>query len=308
MSKNKLKKMSREELSEFQKLEEERAPNHWAYSDDPLLNQEPVFSDEVRPSGEVQMPTPQVAEEVTNKVVKPKPVPRNSGGALGSIINSARKKSVDIQNEVLENDPVIAKLAKIEQLMRTGAAGLDEDLYTDTSKSDGRETYAKRAEEFNRQNLKNLPNESELERKLRLQADAQRKRDLLRGIEVALDEEIEPVYAKMTPLVSQKPIQERANAFLAQRRTTMSPLDNLENEVKGKIEEIKLIKQQKIEKEAIANTMELETKEFADELEREGFLKNKLASMDQIIEKLNSKIRIKQNSSSNKKPKHNKKS
>ncbi|ARU91164.1 hypothetical protein SCLARK_00445 [Spiroplasma clarkii] len=282
MGKNKQKKLSEEAKSEYEKLEEQRVPNHWAYSDDPILNIDPVFTDQpaVKVAVETETsPAPTVTEkepEIESPIIAPKP--KKSFGVLDSIINNAKKKSEDIQNEILEIDPVIAKLAKIEELKKTG--GSDAGVYTDTSKSDGRATYAKRAEEFHKKNLKNLPNESELQRKLRLQAEAQRKREMLRGEVQVVDEGTDPVFSQRVNIVSKSSnLEPEHSLFLATCRSANNELDDLENKVKDLIQEIKVIKQGKIEREAMASTIEIENKEFFSEADRKEFLQKRLKEL-----------------------------
>ncbi|AKU79395.1 hypothetical protein [Spiroplasma turonicum] len=164
------KKTHKNKQSEYAKLEEERVPNHWTFNDDPLLNMEPVFSDQIKPGEDSNKVSPQ-PQTKSDKLASIKDNLRKSRqekveGPLGHIINGAIKKSQDIQNQVIENDPVIAKLHKIEELRKTG--GVDDSVYTDVNKIKANSvSYSERAKKYHEKNS-TVVLETELDRVKRL--------------------------------------------------------------------------------------------------------------------------------------------
>ncbi|QEH62233.1 hypothetical protein SCHIN_v1c10400 [Spiroplasma chinense] len=281
------KKKNVEELSDYAKQQEDRAPNHWTYNDDPLLNMEPVFTDgKDGPAPSIEEVAKQYMPQSENKqndevaeklqaMRKNIGIPKEPkvGGVLGSIINGARQKSSSLQNEILENDPVIAKLHKIEQLKRSG--GVDADLYTDLTKSKT-ESYAQRAKKFHSENITKKIVETELERKLRLSREAQERRESLR--------------ASYTPqIVEEQEEVKEENIFLAQKKS-VSRLQELEDKVKGKILDLKNIMSEKLEKETELSILTIETETFETDKQREEFLEKKLKEFETYIEKSQKKI------------------
>jgi hypothetical protein len=163
--------------SQYEKELEEKGPNVSSYEDDPLLNMEPVFADDL--SGQMENkqiqktfasapvlddnPLKGIIEKHREQAPLPEPK-RDFGGPLGDIIGNARKKAESIAHDVEERDPVIAKLKKIDELMRSG--GSDESLYTDVNKSHVG-YYAQRAKDFLDQQVTKKP-ESDAERIARM--------------------------------------------------------------------------------------------------------------------------------------------
>ncbi|WP_338969604.1 hypothetical protein [Spiroplasma endosymbiont of Labia minor] len=175
---------------------EERQPNHWTYSDDPFLNMEPVFSDDPQASTDIlsQFNTVEnlvndedsieTTDEVKNKIadirknLETQEVIKREPSALDSILNRAKMNSARIQEDVEKNDPTIARLKKIDNALR-GRGEVDDDLYTDVTKSQTSTSYyAQRAKDFYDEHNANMkPEESILDRARRLQEEAQIKRD-----------------------------------------------------------------------------------------------------------------------------------
>ncbi|KAJ3616598.1 hypothetical protein Zmor_011798 [Zophobas morio] len=164
------------EKSQYEKEVEERGPNVSSYEDDPLLNMEPVFTDDFAGQKESQFiqqthsnvteggASPLAAIIEKHRSENPRPEVPKIAGPLGDIIGNARKKSDEIAHDVEERDPVIAKLKKIDQLLRSG--GTDSSLYTDVNKSQVG-YYAQRAKEFISENVTKKP-ESDAERIARM--------------------------------------------------------------------------------------------------------------------------------------------
>ncbi|KAJ3619905.1 hypothetical protein Zmor_008662 [Zophobas morio] len=164
------------EKSQYEKETEERGPNVSSYEDDPLLNMEPVFTDDFAGQKENQFiqqthsnvveggASPLAAIIEKHRAENPRPEAPKIAGPLGDIIGNARKKSDEIAHDVEERDPVIAKLKKIDQLLRSG--GTDSSLYTDVKKSQVG-YYAQRAKEFISENVTKKP-ESDAERIARM--------------------------------------------------------------------------------------------------------------------------------------------
>ncbi|KAF5273749.1 hypothetical protein FQR65_LT17091 [Abscondita terminalis] len=142
--------------------------NHWSFDNDPYLNVEPVFSHEAPPTlpngDKIESTTTKTLkkgkknEDVSAKIAKLS-AQRNknnsqfnveSNNPLSNIIGAARNRNVDMQQELIENDPVIARLAKIEELRRTGGNG--DELKADLSKSNLSTGFAARAKDFNEKN------------------------------------------------------------------------------------------------------------------------------------------------------------
>jgi len=293
---NKKKKKQSKNQENDANQEKERVQNHWTFSDDPLLNIEPVFIEPTDESEKKESSAP-TSFEKTNKSSETlinfnefsleqkqiqKPLIKND--KLGNIINNARKKSEDIQNHVIENDPVIARLAKIEEMKRRGATeGLD-DLYTDVNKSASLSSYAKRAQDYHQQNTKNFVMETEIERKLRLQAESEQKRELNK---INSTFQINEPIIKRVELKKIKKMQ-KLNNFKS--NADISENTKLEEDIKQKILSLKEIQQQKLEKEAELNILEIEVKSFETNVERKEFLETKLFEFNDLIEKLENKI------------------
>lgn len=294
-NKNKKKQPKNQENDANQ--EKERVQNHWTFSDDPLLNIEPVFIEPTDDNPEKKEALAPTTFEKTNKSsenlinfnefsLEQKQVqnPLIKNDKLGNIINSARKKSEDIQNHVIENDPVIARLAKIEEMKRSGATeGLD-DLYTDVNKSTSLSSYAKRAQDYHQQNTKNFVMETEIERKLRLQAESEHKREL---------NKIDPSFQINEPIIKRaepKKLKKIPKLNNFKNNGGISENKKLEADIKQKILSLKEIQQQKLEKEAELNILEIEVKSFETDDERKEFLETKLFEFNDLIEKLENKI------------------
>gem|GEM_PF-5272738 len=185
---------------------------------------------------------------------------------------------------MIENDPVIARLAKIEEMKRRGATeGLD-DLYTDVNKSASLSSYAKRAQDYHQQNTKNFVMETEIERKLRLQAESEQKRELNK---INSTFQINEPIIKRVELKKIKKMQ-KLNNFKS--NADISENTKLEEDIKQKILSLKEIQQQKLEKEAELNILEIEVKSFETNVERKEFLETKLFEFNDLIEKLENKI------------------
>ncbi|WP_338984818.1 hypothetical protein [Spiroplasma endosymbiont of Diplazon laetatorius] len=280
------KKNRNDDLENSNERYEERSPNHWTYNDDPMLNMEPVFTDDPEANKfSIEEISKQFATEdssvesnsVTDKLAEIRKnlgttstQPKKSGGVLGSIIDGARKKTQDIQNEILENDPVIAKLQKIEELRKTG--GVDADLYTDVDKIKQKSvSYAQRAKEFHEQNA-TKPVESELDRVRRLSQEVQNQRDernKLRQLELEQkteDEVVEP----------------QENIFLAVPKRELKK-KSIEDEVKNKLLELKEIKFRNIEEEVEKTIQEMESKVFLSDVVKEEFFEEKLKEFDKLL-------------------------
>ncbi|AUM62945.1 hypothetical protein [Spiroplasma monobiae] len=264
---------------------EDRAPNHWTYNDDPLLNMEPVFTDDPEAnkisiedisrqyaSGGSSVESESVSDklaQIRKKLGTPSSS-KPSGGILGSIIDGARKKTNDIQNEILENDPVIAKLQKIEELRKSG--GVDADLYTDVNKVKSQSvSYAQRAKDFHEKNA-TKPVETEIERVRRLSQEVQNQRDernRQRQLEIqqkTLDEEEE----------------KKENIFLAVSKT-QAQKKSKEEEVKSKLLELKEVKLKNLEEEVENTIQEIDSKVFFSDVMKEEFLDQKLKEFDKLL-------------------------
>ncbi|QGS52312.1 hypothetical protein [Spiroplasma tabanidicola] len=297
-----IKKKNKKDKSEFSKHEEDRVPNHWSYNNDPLLNLDPVFvdSENAAPSindiarnieGENNV-SYEETQEIANKLAEMrknvgiKRETRKVEGPLGLIINRARDKSSQLQSEIIENDPIIAKLHKIEEMKRTG--GVDENLYTDLSKSKT-ENYADRAKKYLDKNLKNNKVETELERKLRLSREAQEKREAMRSVGGSDETKVDMLQRFLNTDTSKYKTKKLKNSNLDY--DDQYSLESLENEVKDKIFFLKEIKSESLEKETELSILELETKTFKNDQEREEYLIAKLKELNTYIDKLQKKIK-----------------
>ncbi|AHI53233.1 hypothetical protein [Spiroplasma culicicola] len=295
------KKFKTKERSDFQRQEEDRVPNHWAYNDDPILNLEPVFSDSPdKPAPSIEQIAreylPEIDDsatthEVSNKLQElrariGKSAEPEIKGPLGSIISGARQKSTILQNEILENDPVIAKLAKIEELKRTG--GVDSNLYTDLSKSDKTMSYAQRAKEFHSKNITKKHFETEIQRKLRLSREAQERRESMANSLSTPETELEKARQKAQDAQEKREADE-ANVYLAKKKKS-AKLEELEYTIKDRIMVLKDLRSQKLEKETELSILEIETKTFVDEAEREHFLEDKLKEIEIFINSSRNKV------------------
>lgn len=280
---------------------EDRQPNHWAYDNDPILNLEPVFADEPgvkdkfkyhrglhpnkKESGQsaiVKMQDLLVkkGKEVPSEIVEPT--------QLSNIIGQARNKADQLQKDVIKNDPVIAKLIKIEQLRRTG--GTDSDVYTDLSKSNV-SYYSQRAKEFHDQNSQ-LKLESDLERAKRLTKEAENKRKL--GKEEIVDD----------TLIKGKKPKNIGNRVDLYRSKTISNLDKevsdntktTERKRHGLFHKKTIEMTQNLSNEKSKKILQLEEKIRQRSLKLEEY-KNKLAKKEQNINELladkNSNLTIK---------------
>ncbi|ALD66780.1 hypothetical protein [Spiroplasma cantharicola] len=277
--------------------QEERTPNHWTYNDDPLLNMEPLFSDDpaaskisknfssssnldnTEVSGDVDISVRNKLEELRKIVGAQKVTPQKREGVLGSIIDRARKNSQDIQTQVLENDPVIAKLLKIENLRKTG--GVDEELYTDVEKiKKNTVSYADRAKEFYSKHT-SKPVESELERVRRLSQEVQSKREeqkrqssnfktneIIENLNVEKDNRtVKGIFKVPRKLHSYSHIQEITR----------------EQELKNKLLEIKKVKFRNIEEEIDLTIQEIDSKKFKDQSKKDQYLDEKLKEFDKLL-------------------------
>lgn len=240
---------------------EVRQPNHWSFDDDPLLNMEPVFSDDpLIPSNPFEGMEEHIARPGVNsdeeaiqgiqsiianrKAASPKSP--STGGVLGNIIGAARQKAEQVQADVIARDPVIAKLQKIEELMRNG--GVDADLYTDVSKSNNTSYYAQRAAEFQKKNSTSSVkhNETDLERARRMAREAQEKRELMRGEVIQESEDKQIKEAKEFQANEGINIyRSRANAKIQEseeklKKSSVNKFDSPILKAKKKIEEQKL--------------------------------------------------------------------
>ncbi|QHX36959.1 hypothetical protein [Spiroplasma sp. BIUS-1] len=278
------KKNRNDELESSKDKYEDRAPNHWTYNDDPLLNMEPIFTDDPEANKvsiediSKQFSTGELYEEkssVTDKLAQIRKnigtsAPKNTGGVLGSIIDGARKKTQDIQNEILENDPVIAKLQKIEELRKSG--GVDADLYTDVEKIKEKSvSYSQRAKEFHEQNS-TKPRETEIERVRRLSQEVQNQRDernRLRKLEAE------------QKTISEE-IVEKENIFLAVPKSKINK-NPIEEEVKEKLLKLKEVKFKNIEEEVEKTIQEIDSKVFLSDVLKEEFFEEKLKEFDKLL-------------------------
>lgn len=146
-------------------------PNYSSYEDDPYLNVEPVFSDTPSISNAKLLEEIEKNKKLTKMkenladTAKKSIVTRKVQGPLGNIIGNARAKTDQLRQDIEENDPIIAKLNKIEQMKKTGQ--IDDSVYTDLNKSTSTSFYRQRAQEFAANNVvKKI--ETDLERVLRL--------------------------------------------------------------------------------------------------------------------------------------------
>ncbi|AGR41563.1 hypothetical protein [Spiroplasma taiwanense] len=267
--------------------EESRSPNHWTYNDDPILNMEPIFTDDVNSKSikiqsfveeknmELEVNTSsEASEKLKNLREKIGELKKTSvEGVLGSIINGAREKSQIIQNEVIENDPVIAKLQKIEELKKTG--GVDVELYTDVTKIQNKGVnYSERAKAFHEEHSTKII-ESDLERAKRLTREAQEARnsqkdnsDKTSGIfKMNQDKTID--------------ISENLKNLNKQHK---SKILFLEQEVKEKINQIVDIKKKYLDQEAEETIQGLNLNNIDNEVKKEKFLLKKLKEFDKVLQ------------------------
>ncbi|KAJ3626890.1 hypothetical protein Zmor_004195 [Zophobas morio] len=134
------------------------------FADDFAGQQENKFIQETHSSTPISSGNPLADIISKHRSEHPREAEPKIAGPLGDIIGNARKKSEELAHDVEERDPVIAKLKKIDQLLRTG--GSDASLYTDVAKSQVG-FYAKRAKEFISENVTKQP-ESDAERIARM--------------------------------------------------------------------------------------------------------------------------------------------
>ncbi|ASP27920.1 hypothetical protein SCORR_v1c01450 [Spiroplasma corruscae] len=260
--------------SEFSKLEEERAPNHWTFNDDPLLNMEPVFSDQIASSQEEDKQFVSKEQLKINKLSDLREklkqnMPKDIKGPLGSIISGAIKKSQDIQNEVLENDPVIAKLHKIEELRKTGA--IDESVYTDVNKiKEKGVSYSARAKKYHEENS-TVVLETELERVKRL-SEISKNRINGRGAEDYIN---------------------RNKYSFGQVSKKSNKLLDLQREMVNKLEQVKLKKTKYIDDEFNLTLESISTMHFDDEATKEEFLIDKINEYDKLLKEKEKGILLK---------------
>ncbi len=264
--------------SEYANQEESRVPNHWSFNDDPLLNIEPEFSDSVKPKEkENDFSVSEVndnkdastkLDEIKKRISINKPL---NNSPLGSIISGARKKTNDLQKEVIEKDPVIAKLQKIEELKRTG--GVDANLYTDLSKSDSTKTYAKRAQEFHEKNFTKHIQENEIQRKMRLFKEAEEKRKA--GIK-----ENKTIW-KTNELF--KKSESKREELLKSAKPKSKTILNLEEKIKKELENFKEINIHIAENNVENLIAEIENKTFKTNKERESYLSDKLKDIESLV-------------------------
>ncbi|WP_339020645.1 hypothetical protein [Spiroplasma endosymbiont of Atherix ibis] len=292
------KKKKNQKVKNSEDKYEERNPNHWTYNNDPLLNMEPIFSTDFN-AKKISI------EDITNQLnrkhleseynsysentsVKQKleSIKKNIGqsdkqfkktdGILGSIIDNAKKNTQNIQNHILDTDPVIAKLQKIEELRKTG--GVDADVYTDIEKiKNNTVSYSQRAKDFLEQNSMK-PIESELERVRRLSQRVQNEREELnKQNKVKLTSKI----------LSKKEPEQNKNIFLAVSKSKMQN-NSVKDEAKNKLLKLKEIKVQSIEDEVEKTIQEMDSKVFYSEAMKDQFFEKKLKEFDKLL-KENSK-------------------
>ncbi|WP_342258853.1 hypothetical protein [Spiroplasma endosymbiont of Dioctria linearis] len=287
------KKTKTNVLKSSNEKQEDRAPNHWTYNDDPLLNMEPLFSDdpEARKLSK-NFSASSSMEQLNNsdsavrdklielrKIVGAKQVTaQKKDGVLDSIIDQARKNSQDIQTQVLENDPVIAKLLKIENLKKSG--GVDEELYTDVEKiKKSTVSYADRAKEFySKHTTTNKGVESELDRVRRLSQETQIRREEQKR-ETAKFETGEFV----KELKVDKEPRTIKSIFKIEPRRSYTYEITKEQELKNKLLEIKKVKFKNIEEEIELTIQEINSKQFKDQNKKAEFFQEKLKEFDQLL-------------------------
>ncbi|AUB31987.1 hypothetical protein [Spiroplasma floricola] len=282
---------------------EDRNPNHWTYNNDPMLNMDPIFTDDPNAKKiSIEDITRQLnkkhleAEDNSdseNVLIKEKlknikknigqadNQPKKTEGVLGSIIDNARKNTQSIQNHILETDPVIAKLQKIEELRKSG--GVDADLYTDVEKiKNNTISYSQRAKEFLEQNSMK-PVESELERVRRLSQRVQNEREELNK---------QNKVKSNSKVSKEKEVEPKRNIFLAVSKSQMQN-NSIKDEVKQKLLKLKEIKFQNIEDEVEKTIQEIDSKIFYNESMKEEFFEEKLKEFDKLL---------KENTKPNRKP------
>ncbi|AOG60759.1 hypothetical protein SHELI_v1c08100 [Spiroplasma helicoides] len=289
------KKKKSASKSEYAKLEEERVPNHWTYNDDPLLNREPVFADDSSAPSFDEATKEFVAnssnEETTEIAAKLEKMRKNihkenkqkPKGILSSIIDKARSNSSRIQNEILENDPIIAKLHRIEELKKHGGSAASEDLYTDLSKSKNNMSYSTRIKEFNEKNsVSEHTFETDLARKLRLSKEAQEKREQAKSFSFSNGKSEENEQRPFFSIPQRKSINQFEKAS---QKNLETHLDYLEDELKHKINYLKLLKKEKAEKDAEESLNEFKSKKFASNEAKEKYLTKKIKEIEELIKK-----------------------
>ncbi|WP_339033931.1 hypothetical protein [Spiroplasma endosymbiont of Cantharis rufa] len=274
-------------LENSNEKQEDRAPNHWTYNDDPLLNMEPLFSDDPEArklsknfSASSNMDQSNNSDLVVRdkliqlrKIVGAKQVTaQKTEGVLGSIIDRARKNSQDIQTQVLENDPVIAKLLKIENLRKSG--GVDEDLYTDVEKiKSSTVSYADRAKEFYSKHTTSKGVESELDRVRRLSQETQIRREEQKRENGEFVKELR---------VDKEPRVVKSIFKIEPRRSYTYEITK-EQELKNKLLEIKKVKFRNIEEEIELTIQEIDSKQFKDDNKKAEFFEEKLKEFDKLL-------------------------
>ncbi|AGR42428.1 hypothetical protein [Spiroplasma diminutum] len=279
------KKSRNKKIQESQEKHEDRAPNHWTYNDDPLLNMEPVFTDHPDANKisiediSKQYATGPLNEENTSVTDRIAEIRRNlgktessnnTGGVLGSIINGARMKSQSIQNEIIENDPVIAKLQKIEELRKNG--GVHDDVYTDVEKIKSNSiSYYERAREFHEKNS-SKPLESKLERARRLSQEIQNQRDERKKESKS--------HLENKSLIDET--QQDLSIFMAVGKSQIRQ-NSIEEKVKDKLFKLKEIKLRNLEEEIEQTIQEFDSKKFLNEEIKEEFFEEKLKEFDELL-------------------------
>ncbi len=279
-------------LENSNEKQEDRAPNHWTYNDDPLLNMEPLFSDDpearmlsknfsassnMEPSNSSDSAVRDKLIELRKIVGAKQVTAQKTDGVLGSIIDRARKNSQDIQTQVLENDPVIAKLLKIENLRKSG--GVDEELYTDVEKiKSSTVSYADRAKEFYSKHTTGKGVESELDRVRRLSQETQIRREEQKRETAKFEtgEFVKELKVDKEPRVVK-------SIFKIEPRRSYTYEITKEKELKNKLLEIKKVKFRNIEEEIELTIQEIDSKQFKDQNKKAEFFEEKLKEFDQLL-------------------------
>ncbi|WP_339030221.1 hypothetical protein [Spiroplasma endosymbiont of Cantharis nigra] len=279
-------------LENSNEKQEDRAPNHWTYNDDPLLNMEPLFSDDpearklsknfsassnMEQSNNSDLAVRDKLIELRKIVGAKQVTTQKTDGVLGSIIDRARKNSQDIQTQVLENDPVIAKLLKIENLRKSG--GVDEELYTDVEKiKSSTVSYADRAKEFYSKHTTIKGVESELDRVRRLSQETQIRREEQKRETAKFEtgEFVKELKVDKEPRVVK-------SIFKIEPRRSYTYEITKEQELKNKLLEIKKAKFRNIEEEIELTIQEIDSKQFKDQNKKAEFFEEKLKEFDKLL-------------------------
>ncbi|WP_339022980.1 hypothetical protein [Spiroplasma endosymbiont of Crioceris asparagi] len=163
-------------ISEYERLEKERIPNHDAFDDDPLLNIEPILVGSPEEKQRAQQnkkiiekvkSTPTLDEKIQFKKV-------NESSPLSGIIQNAKKTNEQNIEKVYQSSETQKKMALIEEIKKNGGE-IPDYLFTDLSKSNSANSYRQKANQLNKSSYNSHDIHEQLEKRRKLSEENQKR-------------------------------------------------------------------------------------------------------------------------------------